>query len=41
MVGIMRVIFDNFDSLQPYGYLIGQQETSPGWKKVIEKSKSG
>lgn len=41
IVGIMRVIFDNFDSLQPYGYLIGQQETSPGWKKVIEKSKSG
>jgi predicted PurR-regulated permease PerM len=40
VVGILRVIFDNFDSLQPYGYLIGQQETSHGWKKVIEKIKS-
>ena len=37
IVGIIRVIFDNFDSLQPYGYLIGQQETSHGWKKVMEK----
>jgi predicted PurR-regulated permease PerM len=33
IVGIMRVIFDNFDSLQPYGYLIGQKETSQGGKK--------
>ena len=41
IVGIMRVIFDNFDSLQPYGYLLGQQETSPGWKKVMEKAKGG
>ena len=41
IVGIMRVIFDNFDALQPYGYLIGQQETSPGRKKVIAKIKRG
>jgi predicted PurR-regulated permease PerM len=40
IVGIVRVIFDNFDSLQPYGYLIGQQETAHGWKKVLEKIKS-
>jgi predicted PurR-regulated permease PerM len=40
IVGIIRVIFDNFDSLQPYGYLIGQQETSYGWNKAIEKIKN-
>jgi predicted PurR-regulated permease PerM len=40
IVGIIRVIFDNFASLQPYGYLIGQQETSHGWKQVIEKIQS-
>jgi predicted PurR-regulated permease PerM len=33
IVGIMRVIFDNFDSLQPYGYLVGQKETSQGGKR--------
>jgi predicted PurR-regulated permease PerM len=36
IVGIVRVIFDNFDSLEPYGYLIGQQQTSHGWKKVLK-----
>jgi predicted PurR-regulated permease PerM len=41
IVGILRVIFDNFDSLQPYGYLLGQQETSPRWNKVMERIKSG
>ena len=41
IVGILRVICDNFEALQPYGYLLGQQEPSHGWNKVLEKIKRG
>lgn len=33
MLGIVKIIFDNIESLQPFGYLIGDQKTNGGDSK--------
>jgi predicted PurR-regulated permease PerM len=39
MLGVVKIIFDAVPHLKPYAYLIGDQEQSTPWKKLLEKIK--
>lgn len=40
MLGIAKIVFDNFDELQPMGYLVGDQEKGRQSERILEFFKS-
>ncbi|NJK96633.1 MAG: hypothetical protein HC905_18450 [Bacteroidales bacterium] len=43
LLGMLKIIFDNVEGLQPYAYLVGNQKsdtaTRDAWKKIKKKFK--
>jgi hypothetical protein len=38
-LGIAKIVFDNVEGLQPYGYLIGDEDTSGSGESIADKLK--